>query len=109
MSNADSLLQQAIKKEGSSSKGGLSSFFGGGRSTSNLEEARDLYVNAANAYKLDKRFKESGDAFARAGDCAIKAGEKDDAANDYWNAAKSYKKTHPECMHLSLSFLLFML
>jgi len=95
MSNAQELLAKATKKESASSSG-FASFFGGGNSTSKYEEARDLYVSAANAFKLEKSFKDSGDSFVRAGDCAIKASEKDDAANDYWNAAKAYKKTHPE-------------
>lgn len=95
MSNAQELLSKAAKKESSSSSG-FASFFGGGSSTTKFEEARDLYVSAANAFKLEKSFKDSGDAFIRAGDCAVKAIEKDDAANDYWNAAKAYKKTHPE-------------
>ena len=95
MSNAQELLSKASKKE-SSSSGGFASFFGGSNSSSKFEEARDLYVSAANAFKLEKSFKDSGDAFVKAGECALKAGEKDDAANDYWNAAKAYKKTHPE-------------
>lgn len=27
---------------------------------------------------------------------ALKGDEKDDAANDFWTASKSYKKTNPE-------------
>jgi alpha-soluble NSF attachment protein len=93
MSNGDELLAKANKRANAS--GGFGSFFSGG-SSSKFEEARDLYVGAANAYKLDKRWKESGDAFSKAAEMAIKADEKDDAANDFWNASKSYKKTNPE-------------
>lgn len=87
MSSGDSLLQQASKKESTSKSSGLSSFFGGGNSTSKLEEAREIYIQAANAFKAEKRFKESGDAFIRAGECALKIDEKYDASNDFWSVA----------------------
>ncbi|KAG8978896.1 vesicular-fusion protein S17 [Tulasnella sp. 427] len=32
----------------------------------------------------------------READCRVKGGEKDDAANAYWNAAKAYKQGHPD-------------
>lgn len=47
-------------------------------------------------FKLDKLFKESGDAFMKEAECREKGGEKDDAANAYWNAAKSFKKGFPD-------------
>jgi alpha-soluble NSF attachment protein len=95
MSNGDELLAKANKRANAS--GGFGSLFSGG-SSSKFEEARDLYIAAANSYKLDKRWKESGDAFCKGAEMAIKAEEKDDAANDYWNASKSYKRSNPECM-----------
>ena len=42
---------------------------------------------------------ESGDAFCKAAEMALKGEEKDDAANDFWTASKSYKKTNPERKH----------
>lgn len=48
---------------------------------------------------MDKLWKESGDCFGKAAEMALAGGEKDDAANDYWSASKSYKKTHPECSY----------
>jgi len=101
MSTAQELLAKARKKKTASS-GGFASFFGGSSKTSNLEEARELFVSAANAFKAEKAFKDSADAFVEAGDCALQANEKDDAANDFWNAAKAYKKTHPELAVRSL-------
>ncbi|CAD6582144.1 MAG: vesicular-fusion protein S17 [Cyphobasidiales sp. Tagirdzhanova-0007] len=91
MSTAQSLLASADKKANSSS-----GFFSFGKSSDKFEEAHDLYQGAANAFKLESRWKESGDAFCKAAEMSIKAGEKDDAANDFWNASKSYKKSHPE-------------
>ncbi|MBW0464955.1 hypothetical protein O181_004670 [Austropuccinia psidii MF-1] len=92
-SNASETLAKADRKLNSSS----SSFFGfGGSSSSKLEEARDLYVAAANQFKVEKKWKESGDAFCKAAECSLKLGEKDDAGNDFWSAAKSYNKCNPE-------------
>jgi len=95
---AQELMAKAAKKMGSS--GGFSSFFGG--SSSKYDEAHDLYVSAANAYRVEKSWKESGDAFCKAAECALRSDEKDDAANDFWNASKSYKKSHPELAIASL-------
>lgn len=92
MSTAQSMLANADKKANSS--GGFFSSFGS--STAKFEEAHDLYKGAANAFKLESRWKESGDAFCKAAEMSLKTGEKDDAANDFWDASKSYKKSHPE-------------
>lgn len=46
---------------------------------------------AANAFKLEKLMKESGDAFTKEADCRDKQGERDEAANAWWNAAKSVR------------------
>ena len=91
MSTAQSLLAQADKKANSS--GGFFSF---GSSSTRHEEAGDLYQGAANAFKLESRWKESGDAFCKAADMALKAGDKDDAATRFYDASKSYKKSHPD-------------
>jgi alpha-soluble NSF attachment protein len=89
----DSTLAKADRKLTSSS----SSFFGfGGSSTSKIEEARELYISAANQFKVEKKWKDSGDAFCKAAECSLKLGEKDDAGNDFWSAAKSYNKSNPE-------------
>ena len=55
------------------------------------EEAGDLYQQAANAFKIDKQFKEAGDAHAREAECREKCQEGNEAANAWWNAAKAYK------------------
>ncbi|CAH7683862.1 soluble NSF attachment protein [Phakopsora pachyrhizi] len=93
-SSANETLAKAERKLQSSSSG---SFFGfGGSSSSKLEESRELFISAANQFKVEKCWKESGDCFSKAADCSLKLGEKDDAANDFWSAAKSYNKSHPE-------------
>lgn len=45
---------------------------------------------------MEKLWKDSGDCFCKAAEMALKGDEKDDAANDFWTASKSYKKTNPE-------------
>lgn len=99
MSSAGDALRLRAEKKSLPSTG-FSSFFGS--SSSKWEEARDLFVSAANQYKIDKLFKESGDCFCKAAEMAMKADEKDDAANDFWAASKAYKKGNPEREPLSL-------
>jgi len=95
-SPAQVLLAKADKKYNSSA-GWFTS------SSSKFEEAGDLYQQAANSFKLEKLFKESGDAFAKEAECREKQGERNDAANAWWNAAKSYKKGHPDLAIRALS------
>jgi len=81
---------QKAEKKANSSTGWFSS------ASTKWEEAGDLYQQAANAFKLEKLFKESGDAFMKEASCREKGGEKDEAANAYWNAGKAYKKGFPD-------------
>ncbi|KAK4049816.1 vesicular-fusion protein S17 [Microbotryomycetes sp. JL201] len=90
-SQGDEFRAKADKKAASS--GGFSFF---SSSSAKYEEAHDLYVQAGNAYKIDKMWKESGDCFCKAAEMSLKGDEKDDAANDFWTASKSYKKSNPE-------------
>jgi len=88
-SPAQLLIDKADKKA-SSSTGWFSS------SSSKYEEAGDLYQQAANAFKLDKQFKDAGDAFAREAECRENCKEMNEAANAWWNAAKAYKRGYPD-------------
>lgn len=89
-SPAQTLLEKADKKANSST-GWFSS------SSTKYEEAGDLYQQAANAFKLDKQFREAGDTFAREAECREKCKEANEAANAWWNAAKAYKRGYPDC------------
>lgn len=91
-SPAQSLLEKADKKANSST-GWFSS------ANTKFEEAGDLYQQAANAFKMEKLFKEAGDAHAREAECREKCGESNEAAQAWWNAAKAYKRTSPERRH----------
>jgi alpha-soluble NSF attachment protein len=68
-------------------------------------------MQAANAYKVEQRWNESGQAFERYASfkrqgghrltereaaCRQHGNEQNDAMNAFHNAAKSYKKTNPE-------------
>ncbi|TFY72851.1 hypothetical protein EVG20_g137 [Dentipellis fragilis] len=88
-SPAQTLLEKADKKAAASG-GWFSS------ATTRFEEAGDLYQQAANSFKLEKLFKEAGDAFAREAECREKCKENNDAANAWWNAAKAYKRGFPD-------------
>jgi alpha-soluble NSF attachment protein len=94
-STAQTLLEKADKKANSSG-GWFSS------SSTKFEEAGDLYQQAANSFKIDKLFKEAGDAFAREAECREKGGENNEAANAWWNASKAYKRGFPDCELYSL-------
>jgi len=88
-SPAQILLEKADKKANSSG-GWFTS------STTKFEEAGDLYQQAANSFKVDKLFKDAGDAFAREAECREKCKEQNEAANAWWNAAKAYKRGFPD-------------
>ncbi|QKX59946.1 uncharacterized protein TRUGW13939_07088 [Talaromyces rugulosus] len=93
MGDPRALLQKADKAlQGAS--GGFSFF--GGRSEK-YENAADLYVQAANAFRVQKLNKEAGVAFEKA--AAVQRNnlnEPDDAANSLTEAFKVYRKTDPE-------------
>ncbi|KAF9975059.1 hypothetical protein BGZ73_001419 [Actinomortierella ambigua] len=84
---AQELITKADKKLTSSSW-----FFGGNK----FEEAAELYTQAGNIYKLNKRWKESGDTFCKAAEAQVKNNERDEASQSFINASKSYKKCSPE-------------
>ena len=88
-SPAQQLLEKADKKANSST-GWFSS------SSTKYEEAGDLYQQAANAFKMDKLFREAGDAHAREAECREKCQETNEAASAWWNAAKAYKRGFPD-------------
>ncbi|KAG8706295.1 vesicular-fusion protein S17 [Ceratobasidium sp. 395] len=66
------------------------------RNSSKFQEAGDLYQKAANSFQIDRLWKEAGDAFMKEGNCREQTGEKDEAANAYWNAAMAYKQDFPD-------------
>ena len=81
-------------KQAQAASGGFS-FFGG--KTQKLEEAAELYTQAANAFRMQKDGKSAGQAFEKAAQIQQqKLDEPDDAANTLTEAYKCYKKDEPE-------------
>lgn len=90
---ADMYTTQAEKA--AAGAGGGFSFFGG--RTEKLENAVELYTQAANAFRMQKAGIEAGQCFEKAAAMqAQKLNEPDDAANTLIEAFKSYRKDDPE-------------
>lgn len=86
------LIAEAEKKL-KSAKGIFSSFFGGGGSKQ--EEACDLYVRAANAFKMAKKWPQAGKAFEEAAQLQLAMGSKHEGATHYVDAGNCYRKADP--------------
>lgn len=87
------LLSQADKKANSS--GGLFTKVFGGSSFA-LEEAADLYIQAANGFRIAKDSRAAGKAFEKAATVQKQTDSRDDAANTLVEAYKAYRQTDPE-------------
>ncbi|RNF12812.1 putative soluble N-ethylmaleimide sensitive factor (NSF) attachment protein [Trypanosoma conorhini] len=57
------------------------------------ERAMELFEAAAARFKTEKDYNRAGEAYMRAGDCAVKCKDKLSAARSYANAVSAYKKT----------------
>ncbi|PRT56102.1 putative vesicular-fusion protein sec17 [Wickerhamiella sorbophila] len=87
------LLAQADKKA-TTTGGFFTKVFGG--SSFQLEEAADLYIQAANGFRLNKDQTAAGKAFEKAATVQKQTDLKDDAANTLVEAYKSYRQVDPE-------------
>ncbi|AAS50927.1 ABR155Cp [Eremothecium gossypii ATCC 10895] len=106
MSEAKDLIARAEKKAQPAS--GLMKWLTGGDSY-RLEEASDLYVEAANLYRLSKELSAAGDTFWKAAECQVEAGNEDEAGNTFVEAYKCYKGANPEraCEALERAIAIF--
>jgi len=86
---ANDLVQQAERKL-QGSRGFLGGMFGGGNSRS--EEAAELYLKAANLYKLAKSWERAGEVFKLAAECQAKNNSRHEAASNLISASHCYKK-----------------
>ncbi|OAA79535.1 vesicular-fusion protein sec17 [Akanthomyces lecanii RCEF 1005] len=87
------LLQKAEKTLQGAGSG--FSFFGGREDK--YQNAADLFVQAANAFKMQKQDLDAGKAFEKAAEVFTKnLNEPDDAANSLIDAFKAYRKTDPQ-------------
>jgi len=85
------LMAEAEKKL-NSSKGFFGSMFGG---SSKVDEGMELYLQAANKFKMAKKWGSAGHAFTEIASLHFKAGNRLDAATNYVEAGNCYKKTDP--------------
>ncbi|XP_014676680.1 PREDICTED: alpha-soluble NSF attachment protein-like [Priapulus caudatus] len=87
------LIAEAQKKSKGSS-GLFGSFFGSG--SGKQEEAAELYIRAANMFKMAKKWSAAGTAFCDAAEIHLKMQSKHEAAQNYVDASTSFKKSDPE-------------
>lgn len=93
MSDPRSLIAEAEKL--AKPQKGLFSFLSG-LSTFRLEEATDLHVQAANAYRLNKDFALAGQQFVKASELQRQLNNHNDVANHLIEAYKCYKSVSPQ-------------
>ncbi|CAH2355409.1 alpha-soluble NSF attachment protein [[Candida] railenensis] len=82
---------------------GFFSFISGSSSSYRLEEATDLYIQAANQYRLSKEFNLAGQQFVKAADLQKQLGNHNDVANHLIEAYKCFKGVSPQDAIDSLS------
>lgn len=92
------LLAEADKKL-KSAQGFFGSMF---NAESKIIDACELYTNAANAFKMAKKWSAAGSAFSKSAELQLKLTNKHEAATNYGEAANCYKKSEPhkavECL-----------
>uniref|UniRef100_A0AAQ5ZY19 N-ethylmaleimide-sensitive factor attachment protein, alpha b n=1 Tax=Amphiprion ocellaris TaxID=80972 RepID=A0AAQ5ZY19_AMPOC len=89
---ATALMAEAEKKM-KSSQSFFGALFGG---SSKMEEACDLYVRAANMYKMAKNWCAAGNAFSQAAHLHLQMQSKHDAATNFIDAGNAFKKADPQ-------------
>uniref|UniRef100_A0A3Q1AZG8 N-ethylmaleimide-sensitive factor attachment protein, alpha b n=1 Tax=Amphiprion ocellaris TaxID=80972 RepID=A0A3Q1AZG8_AMPOC len=94
---ATALMAEAEKKM-KSSQSFFGALFGG---SSKMEEACDLYVRAANMYKMAKNWCAAGNAFSQAAHLHLQMQSKHDAATNFIDAGNAFKKADPQGNHWS--------
>ncbi len=70
---------------------------------SKQEEAIELFKAAANKFRISNRFEEAGNAYMRAAETELKTGEKDYAANTFFEANKCFRMSRPELAVVALT------
>lgn len=88
---ANQFMAEAEKKI-KSSKGFFGSLFGG---STKLEDASELYLRAANSFKMAKQWAGAGNAFCQSAQLQLNLGSRHEAASNYVDAGNCYKKADP--------------
>ncbi|XP_029476699.1 N-ethylmaleimide-sensitive factor attachment protein, alpha a [Oncorhynchus nerka] len=86
------LMAEADKKMKSSR--GFGTLFGG--SSRKYEEACDIYVRAANMFKMAKNWSAAGNAFSQAAHLHLQMDNKLDGAINFLDAGNAFKKADPQ-------------
>ncbi|XP_069765134.1 alpha-soluble NSF attachment protein isoform X2 [Narcine bancroftii] len=66
------------------------------RGSSKLEEACELYVRAANMFKMAKNWSAAGNSFCESAKLHLRLQSKHDAATNFVDAGNAFKKTDPQ-------------
>uniref|UniRef100_A0A1I8JK33 TPR_REGION domain-containing protein n=1 Tax=Macrostomum lignano TaxID=282301 RepID=A0A1I8JK33_9PLAT len=91
-------MEQAMKKRGGGGGGGfLSGIFG---KSAKDDEAAELFVKAANVFKMGKHWREAGDAFSKAAEAHSSKNSRHDSASALVDAANCYRKCEAKVAHL---------
>lgn len=94
-------------KKVNSKQGFLGSVFGSSKQQQ-YEEAGDLYIQAANVFRLRKNGKKAGECFEKAAEAQLKADSKDEAASTLVDAFKAYKQedaaSAARCLERAIEF-----
>ncbi|CAK9436343.1 uncharacterized protein LODBEIA_P09010 [Lodderomyces beijingensis] len=93
MSSPQALIAEAEKLLKPQS--GFLSFITGSSSSLRKEDATDLYIQAANSYRLSKDFNQAGNQFLKAAEIQQSLGNHNDAANHLVEAYKCFKSSSP--------------
>lgn len=93
MSDPKSLIAEAEKL--AKPQTGFFLFLSGSSQSMRYEEASDLYVQAANLYRLRKEFTEAGNQFLKAAEVQEKLQNQNDVANHLVEAYKCFKSLSP--------------
>jgi alpha-soluble NSF attachment protein len=86
---AQELVQEAEKKL-QGGKGLFGGLFGSG--SRNTDDAIELYIRAANMFKMAKKWTQAGECFSKAAELHLKNGSKHDSASCYVDASTCFKK-----------------
>ncbi|KAI5950958.1 SEC17 [Candida jiufengensis] len=93
MSDPKSLIAEAEKLLKPQS--GFFSFISGSSQSMRKEDATDLYIQAANSYRLKKDFNQAGNQFIKASEIQQSLGNYNDSANHLVEAYKCFKSNSP--------------
>ncbi|GIY32016.1 alpha-soluble NSF attachment protein [Caerostris darwini] len=87
------MLVAEAEKKLKSAQGFFGTLFG---SSTKIEDACEMYHQAANAFKMAKKWTAAGSAYCEAAELHLKSGSRHDAASSYVDAGNCYKKTDPQ-------------